>query len=490
MGESMKVSKVMKKVCNDMVVINNHNVTDINIDSSKVYANNVFIAMIGSNTDGHIYIDNAIKNGAKTVIYQNDIENFAENINYIKVDSTKKALAIICKNFYKDLSSKMTLIGVTGTNGKTTTTTLVHDFYGFMGIRSTLIGTEGVFINEVKYNTLNTTPDVLTIYEILRKSYNIGIRKVIMEVSSIAVKELRIYGLEFKIIGYTNLTHDHLDYHKSFTDYLYSKARFLASFSNKKTKFILNKDDKYFNIMNEMSGINTYTYSHTNKSDYEILNIDYHDFDSMDFVLSVKGKYTNIHTKFIGLFNAYNITLFIAITLNLKFKMRDIKRFIKYMRYVPGRLERVKIGNKNFIIDYAHTPSGVEEVLNNVALFTSSKILTIIGCGGNRDTEKRPIIGEIVTRLSDYVILTNDNPRYEDELEIIDDIVSGITNTNYEIILDRKEAIKKAAIEYGNTHIILILGKGNENYQIINNKHYEFNDKNIVNKIMEELVDD
>ncbi len=483
----MKVYKVLKKVCNNLQVVNNHNVSGISINSDKVSLNNIFVAIVGSNTDGHTYIKNAINNGAKTIVYQNDIEEYAPNINYIKVNNTKKALGILCKNYYKDLSSKMTLIGITGTNGKTTTTTLIHDFYGFMGIRSTLIGTEGVFINEAKYNTLNTTPDILTIYEILKRSYNIGIRKIIMEVSSIAVKELRVYGLEFDVIGFTNLTHDHLDYHKSVIDYMYSKGRFLASFSNKKTLFVLNKDDKYYNIMDELSGINTYSYSHINKSDYEILSVDYHDFDSMDFVLSIDGKYTNIHTKLIGLFNAYNITLFTVIMLNLNFKMKDIKRFIKYVRYVPGRLERLKINNKNFIIDYAHTPAGVEEVLNNIKLFSNTKVLTIIGCGGNRDTHKRPIIGEIVTRLSDYVILTNDNPRFEDELSIISDIEEGITTNNYEVIISREDAIKKAIKEYGNTHLIVILGKGNENYQVINNIYYDFNDKIVVYKIMKDL---
>ncbi len=480
----MKLYKVLKNVSNDLEIIKNHRVSGICINSTKVSTNNIFVAIVGSNTDGHRYISKAIENGAKTVVYQNEIVDFEANINYIQVNNTKKALAIICKNFYKDLSAKMNIIGITGTNGKTTTTSLIHDFYGFMGIRSTLIGTEGVFINDVKYNTLNTTPDILTIYEILRKSYNLGIRKIIMEVSSIAIKELRIYGLEFSVIGYTNLTHDHLDYHKSFIDYMYSKGRFLTSFSNKKTIFVLNKDDKYFNIMNELSGINTYTYSHINKSDYEILNIDYHDFDSMDFVLCIKNKYTNIHTKFIGLFNAYNITLFVSIMLNLKYKMKEIKKFIKYMKYIPGRLERVSIRNKNFIIDYAHTPSGVEEVLSNIRLFTNTKILTIIGCGGDRDIPKRPIIGEIATRLSDYVILTNDNPRFEDELSIIKDIENGIITNNYEVIISREEAIRHAIKEYGDTHLIVILGKGNENYQIINNIYHEFNDKNIVNKIM------
>ncbi len=483
----MKVYKVLKKVCNNLKVINNHKVSGISINSDKVSLNNIFVAIIGSSNDGHTYINEAIENGANTIVYQNDIENFKNNINYIRVDNTKKALAIICKNYYHDLSSKMTLIGITGTNGKTTTTSLIHDFYGFMGIRSTLIGTEGVFINETKYNTLNTTPDILTIYEILKKSYNIGIRKIIMEVSSIAVKELRIYGLEFNVIGFTNLTHDHLDYHKSVIDYMYSKGRFLASFSNKKTIFVLNKDDKYFNVMNELSGINTYTYSHLNKSDYEILSVDYHEFESMDFVLSIDGKYTNIHTKLIGLFNAYNITLFTVIMLNLKFKMKDIKRFIKYVRYIPGRLERLKINNKNFIIDYAHTPAGVEEILNNIKLFSNTKVLTIIGCGGNRDIPKRPIIGEIVARLSDHVILTNDNPRFEDELSIISDIEKGITTNNYEVIISREDAIKKAIKEYGNTHLIVILGKGNENYQVINNIYYDFNDKEVVYKIMKEL---
>ncbi len=483
----MKIYRVLKNVRNNLEIINNHKVSNISINSKDIEKNCVFIAINGNSVDGHNFINEAINNGAKTILYQNEITKYVEGINYVKVENNKKALGIVCKNFYKDISSRMNIVGITGTNGKTTTSTLIHDFYGFMGIKSTLIGTEGVFINDVKYSTLNTTPDILTIYKILSDSYYIGINKVIMEVSSIAIKELRVYGLNFDIIGYTNLTHDHLDYHKSFTDYLYSKGRFLASFSNSNTKFILNKDDKYFDIMYEMSGVNTYTYSYRTNSDYEILNVDYHNFDAMDFVLLINGKYVNIHTKFLGLFNAYNITLFIAIILNLNYKMRDIKRFIKYMRYIPGRLERININNKNFIIDYAHTPTGVEEVLKNIRQFTNTKILTIIGCGGNRDVPKRPIIGEIVTRLSDYVILTNDNPRFEDEISIIHDIEQGINTSNYKVIVDREEAIRDAVLNYSDTHLIVILGKGNESYQIINDKHLEFNDKKIVYKIIEEL---
>lgn len=388
----------------------------------------------------------------------------------------KKQKAKYYKRKYKNISKKMYLIGVTGTNGKTTTTTLLYKYFRMNNINVTLIGTNGIYINDEYIESINTTPGIDVIYEVLQKSNDLGIKIVIMEVSSHAIKQYRIYGLKFKIKALTNITQDHLDYHSTIKDYAKTKLRFLKS-----GKVIINNDinDQYKLKSNLFRKVYTYGKQY---SDYMINKIELEkEYTKLSIIIRDKGYLIN--TSLLGEFNCYNILLFISILdIMNRFNYYDIVKYFNNNIEIEGRMKVIEFKGKSIIIDYAHTPDGIENVLKFISC-KFNKSITVFGCGGNRDKTKRPIMGNIVSKYSDFIILTNDNPRNEDPNIIIDDIKKGVTQ-KYIAILDRKEAIKKAISKINEFDCLLILGRGNEEYQEINNKRIKFNDIKYVEEII------
>lgn len=480
----MKLRNLVKDL--NLLDIEDINVNEIKTNSKLVKKNDLFIAINGSKYNGHDYIDEAIKNGASVVIFEEKIEKNLK-CNYIMVDNTRIALALISKRYYKDITKKVKLIGVTGTNGKTTISTLLFNFLEYSGKKCLLIGTNGIMYNNLNYDSINTTPDILESYEYIYEAYKKGVRYVIMEVSSQAIDMLRVYGFDFNIAVFTNLTHEHLDYHKTMERYENTKGIFLQSIKKRKGNFVvLNKDDNTYKNYIKRINNKIYTYGINNNSDYTAININKNLEKGTSFRLIHNYEKQTFRTNLIGEFNIYNILATTTVVNNLGYDLEDFKRFLRFYVTISGRMEMLKIANRLFIIDYAHTPDGVSNVLNSIKEYNKSKLIVVIGCGGNRDHLKRPLIGNITTHLSDFVIFTSDNPRNENTLSIINDILEGVSKDNYLVIENRYDAIKKA-IEISNENdCIAILGKGNENSQIINNIKYPFNDKEVVKKIMKD----
>jgi len=475
----MRASKLFKKKLN-----NNHIINDLRIDSRLIEPNDVFFAIKGEIADGSLFIPSAIDNGAKSIVLENEwiyAINYPD-INFIIVEDVRKMLAICAKSFYQNLSSNMTLIGITGTNGKTTVSTLLYKYFQFLHKKASMIGSNGIYIMNNFYSTKNTTPDILEIYSILRESKKMGISTIIMEVSSHAVKMMRVFGLEFKIVLITNLTQDHLDFHKTIEDYKYTKGLFLSNVDEKNT-ILINKDIDDFKFFYLLTKGNTFTYGFNN-SNYKFSNYKI-SLDGSEFDIIIDGKIEHIKTSLLGIFNIYNVISFISIIHQLGMYTSKTAEFLNTKINILGRMEVIKKQNKYAVIDFAHSPDGVENVLNFLNEVKANKLYVVIGCGGDRDQGKRKIIGDIVTRLADFVIFTNDNPRSEEPSKIIDDILDGAKKNNYLVILDRRMAIEECFKMTLNNDIIAILGKGNEQYQIINNDKIPFSDKKIVQEIFQ-----
>ena len=465
------------------IIFYNHHVNGIKNNSLDIKENDVFVAIKGYSDDGHKYIKEAINKGAKTIIYEDDVIKIS-GINYILVDDCKKYLGVIANRFFKEVTKKIYMIGITGTNGKTTISTLISSFLDYSGISNILIGTNGIKFNDCNYTTNNTTPDILLCLNAIYEAYKKGAKYCIMEVSSHAIKELRVYGFNYKMGIFSNITHDHLDYHKSMTDYMYIKAHFL---SHVKDVVILNKDISEYSFFSKLIETKIISYSINNNSDFKASNIIKSFENGTTFKVLTKEYKKTIHTPLIGKFNVYNILAAMTAITYLKFNIDDFSRFLKFYVKISGRMEMLKMNNRCFIIDYAHTPDGVLNVCLNIREYTNNKLKIVIGCGGNRDKEKRPLIGEIVTKYADYVIFTNDNPRNENEEEIIRDILSGVSTNNYDVILNRQKAIYQIIKDSEPNDCIAILGKGNETYQIINGIKYPFNDIECIKKIMKRV---
>lgn len=437
-------------------------------DSRKIEKGQTFIAIKGLTVDGHDYIKNAIENGAKKIICEHDI-NF--DIDYEIVNNTEKWLKETLKKEYGNTIDKLKLIGITGTNGKTTSCYLTYQMLLSLGVNCAYIGTIGFHYRNEFIPLNNTTPDVLTIYKLLYHAYENGCETVVMEVSSQALSYDRLFGINFSVISFTNLTEDHLDYHKTMENYLNAKLLILNHL--KKGAIITANCDDNSHIKFKKEKHKFLTFG--SNGDYKILNTNISPINTILNFTFNNNKYT-VTVPLANKFNVYNYLTMLSIVNNYGFKIEDIINNTSNLKAPKGRCEGYFINNGFAIVDYAHTPDAVEKVITAYNEIKKNKVITIIGCGGDRDPKKRPIMGEISTRLSDYVILTNDNPRTEDPNLIMNDIVSGIKTHNYEIIFDRKEAIKKGIDMINEGDILLILGKGHENYQIIGKEKYHLDD--------------
>lgn len=430
---------------------------NIKTDSRKVVKGDTFIALKGNTVDGHDFIDSAIKNGAEKII----CEHGKYDVDTINVSDTHEYLKDYLVNNYSNEFEDLKLIGVTGTSGKTTTCFLIYQILNKLGIKTCYIGTIGCYIDNDVVELSNTTPDILELYNLLLTAKEKGCKVIVMEVSSHSLAEERIKGLKFDVCAFTNLSQDHLDYHKTMEEYCKCKAK-IVNYLKDKGKIIVNVDDeysKYFICDKSLSlGING--------SNYKIKEFHMENTHT-DILFNVNNDSYEVRTNLIGKFNVYNYLTSLALINNLGISVNDIINVTDSINAPVGRAQIIKVGTSIAVIDYAHKPDAVSKIIPLFREVTKGKIITIIGCGGDRDPMKRPIMGNIATSLSDYVILTNDNPRTEDEKIIMKDILEGITTDNYEVIYDRKDAIKKGISMLKDNDCLLILGKGHEDYQII-----------------------
>jgi len=448
---------------------------NIKTDSRKVIKGDIFVAIKGHTVDGHNFIEQAIQNGASKIV----AEYGEYNVDTLIVKDTEKWLNdYLVENYSKEFKD-IKFIGITGTNGKTTTAYLTGGLLTKLNINNAYIGTIGYYVNsELVYELENTTPDILSLYNIILDAKEKDVKVIVMEVSSHSLSYGRINGIKFDVAGFTNLTEDHLDYHITMDNYLNAK-KLILNYIKEDGIMISNIDDEY-GICFKYKNFKTLGF---NKSDYQII-----DYDYTNLTTKIKFKYDKVYdveTNLLNKFNIYNYITSLAFLNNIGISINEIINITKEVYAPNGRNEIIKVGNSKAIIDYAHTPDAVEKIITSTLENRIGKIITIIGCGGDRDNKKRPIMGNIATTLSDYVILTNDNPRTEDPINIMKDITSGIEKDNYEIIYDRSEAIKKGLEMLKDNDTLLILGKGHEDYQIIGHEKIHLSDKEEVYKFLD-----
>ncbi len=445
-------------------------------NSKLVKEGQIFVAIKGHTVDGHDYIDEAIKNGAIKVIGEKDL---VLSVPYEKVpDSEAYLKEALVKEYSKEVN-KLKIVGVTGTNGKTTSCYLTYEILKTLGKKVAYLGTIGYYVNDEVTEVNNTTPDILSLYKILLDAVSKNIEYFVMEVSSHSLSFERIKGLKLSIGAFTNLTEDHLDYHKTMEAYLKEKVK-ITTYLNEKGIMILNSDDEASEKFKVFKNYVTYGYN----GDYKIEKATiYPNHTELEF--SWKDKNYNVTTNLTSKFNVYNYLVALAIVHNLGFTIEEVIKVTKNIYPPKGRCETYKVSKGYAVIDYAHTPDAVEKVILAYNELKKGKIITILGCGGDRDPLKRPIMGNIATQNSDYVIFTNDNPRTEDPEKIMNDIIKDNKSSNYEVIYDRETAIKKGIKMLEEEDILLILGKGHENYQIIGHTKYHLDDAEIVKKMMD-----
>ena len=462
----------------------NLTISGISFDSRQIKQNNIFIAIKGYDLDGHNYIDQSINNGATVVV----CETLPKTINkyeivFIEVKCSKTALYTISSNLYGNPSSKIDLIGVTGTNGKTTITSLLYKLFNNQEIKSGLISTINIEYEEFTENSKNTTPDPILLNHHLNEMVKRNIKVCFIEVSSHGIKQKRVFGEDFKGIVFTNLTHDHIDYHKTFKDYRDIKKEVFDTL-NKNSFALINIDDKNGKFMTQNSSARVYTYSIKSKSNFSCRIVE-QQLNGM--LLNIENS--EIWTKLIGEFNAYNVLAIYSVGKIYEIDSLNLLTNISELNSVQGRLQSfLSNSNVTVIIDYAHTPDAVENVLSTINKIKKSdqNLITVIGCGGDRDKAKRSMIGKICSDLSYKVIFTSDNPRSENPESIIKDIVSGVSNYNNNKIMieiERSKAIEEAKKNSEEGDIVLIAGKGHEDYQILKNKVIKFDDFKIAKKI-------
>ena len=450
---------------------------NIKIDSRKVEPGDTFVAIPGATVDGHDYIDKAIAAGATKVVLEKDVDC---SVDKLLVDNTNDWLTNHISENYSSTINEMNIIGITGTNGKTTTAYLTYQMLNKLGSKTAYIGTIGFYLPDEDFIELpNTTPNILDLYELFLTAKEKGCKNVIMEVSSHALHQERVKGITYNVAGFTNLTQDHLDYHETMDNYLAAKQLILKQLTG---PMIVNIDDpcgnkwldKYDNCKDLGKNANNY-----NIVSYE----DSHNGTLINF--NVDGVDYEVETNLRSTFNVYNYLTALSFCNNLGYTVEEIINITSSIYPPKGRCEQIKVKDGEAVVDYAHTPDAVEKIINAFTENKKGRVITIVGCGGDRDPKKRPIMGRIAAEKSDYVVFTSDNPRTEDPQAIMNDILAGVTTNNYEVELDRREAIKKALDMINKDDVVLILGKGHEDYQIIGHDKIHLDDAEEVRKYIE-----
>ncbi len=458
-------------------------ITGVNIDSRKISNGHAFVAMKGTQVDGHQFIPKAIELGAKAILCEDMPEDRTDGVTYVQVASTAEAVGKLATAFYGYPSKKLKLVGVTGTNGKTTIATLLYNMFRKMGHRCGLLSTVCNYIEDEVLPADHTTPDAIELNELLAKMVDAGCEYVFMECSSHAIAQRRIGGLTFTGAMFTNLTRDHLDYHGTFENYRNAKKMFFDDLP--KTAFaITNADDKNGMFMVQNTKATVKTYSMERMADFRARIIEMH-FAGM--YLNVDGN--DVGVQFIGKFNVSNLLAVYGAARMLGKQPEDILVTLSTLHSVSGRLEPIQSPEGvTAIVDYAHTPDALENVLNAIHEVLNGKgnVITVVGAGGNRDKGKRPLMAQEAVKQSDKVIITSDNPRFEEPQEIINDMLAGLTKEDMRKVIsiaDRKEAIRTACMLAQAKDVILVAGKGHENYQEIKGIKHHFDDKEVLRDI-------
>lgn len=461
-------------------------VKSLEFDSRKATIGSVFFAIPGTRSDGHDFIPQVIESGCKMIISEREVE-IPDGVTLVVVDDSAKSLAIAANNFFGEPSQELKLIGVTGTNGKTTVTTLLHKLFTKLGYKVGLLSTVVNKIGEEDYPSTHTTPNPVALNKMLREMVDQGVDYCFMEVSSHAIHQHRITGLQFAGGAFTNITHDHLDYHKTFKEYLNVKKSFFDGLS--KEAFVLtNLDDKNGEVMLQNTKAKKRTYALKSMADYRAKVLE-NQFSGL--VLSING--TELWTRLIGDFNAYNLLAVFGIANELGEDQTEVMTILSQLEAVEGRFQFIQSPKGlTAIVDYAHTPDALANVLKTIENIRTKNesVFTVVGCGGDRDKMKRPAMAEIACTLSDRVILTSDNPRSEDPDQIIKEMMDGVDATNYKKVLsitDREQAIKTAVAMAEPSDIILIAGKGHEKYQEIKGVKHDFDDMKTVTELIKQL---
>lgn len=480
----MKLEEVIKncKVLNILGDLNKE-VESIEFDSRKSSKNTLFVCIKGYSTDGHSFIKTAYNQGTRVFLIQDDVE-FIEGCTFIKVENTRESMAVVSANLNENPTKKLTVLGVTGTNGKTSISTFLKELLTLNNSKVGLVGTIAIDNGKEIIESKNTTPESADLQKHFKTMLDSGCDYCAMEVSSHSLMLNRVDATEFNIGIFTNLTPDHLDFHKNLDEY--RKAKELLFHKTTKANIINIDDEGGRKIINDISNLKTplYTYGIENKADFMAKNIVIN-ASGTSYTLVTPTYEAEIFIPVPGKFTVYNTLAVVATCYLLNISIDVIKEGLAKTKGVPGRFETIQNDKGiHVIIDYAHTPDALENVINTAKGFATNRVITVFGCGGDRDNSKRPMMGKIADELSDIAILTSDNPRTEDPNEIIRQVLNGMSSDKYEVIIDRKEAIKRAIEIAQKDDIIIIAGKGHENYQIIGTEKFHFDDKEIASEFL------
>lgn len=462
-------------------------IRDIANDSREVTPGTLFVCIKGYTVDGHDFIEESVQKGAVAIIAEKDV---SAPVPVIRVRDTARVLAMIANKFYDFPTKHMPLIGVTGTNGKTTVTYLLEAIFGRFQKKTGLLGTIQLKIGEEAYPLANTTPDALSLQKTFRRMEDAHVTTAIMEVSSHGLDLGRVYGCDFDVAIFTNLSRDHLDYHKNMDDYIRAKSMLFAQLGNQYTdrpgKFaVLNVDDVYFSLLERSTSQEILTYGYENDAQVMAKDVSL-TVSGTSFTLVTPRGQISIQSQMIGMFNVYNMLAASATALTQQVPLPIIKEALDDMKGVSGRFEPVVTANTAFttIVDFAHTPDSLENVLETIKRFAKAKIYVVVGCGGDRDASKRPLMANVALEYASHAVFTSDNPRTEDPLAILHDMTDSLEKTHYEMIQDRRRAIRHVIDLAESDDIILIAGKGHETHQLINHTKYDFDDRVVAKEAM------
>lgn len=483
---------ILNELIHDVKIIETIGSTDweissVEFDSRKVQSNSLFVALSGTQMDGHDFISKSIGSGAIAIVCEKKPAVLNPDITYVVVENSSIALGIIASNLYGNPTEKLKLIGITGTNGKTTTATLTYNLLEALGYPTILVSTIRILIHGKEIPSSHTTPDILTLNKIFSEAVESGCEYAVMEVSSHGIHQNRIAGLHFQLGVFSNITHDHLDYHQTFAEYIKAKKQFFDQLP-KTAMALTNIDDKNGIVMLQNSPAKRYSYALKTDADFKAKILE-NQFEGMMLLLDGKEFWTPL----IGQFNAYNLLAVYAIARLFNFEQEEILTQLSTLKNVDGRFQSfISEGGILAIVDYAHTPDALENVLNTIQNIRTrnEKLITVVGCGGDRDKTKRPEMAKIASSESDLAIFTSDNPRSEDPEVILEEMEAGVEPQNYKKTLkitDRKEAIKTALRLAEKSDIILVAGKGHETYQEIKGEKHHFDDMEIIKELSNQL---
>ncbi|MBU9712418.1 UDP-N-acetylmuramoyl-L-alanyl-D-glutamate--2,6-diaminopimelate ligase [Evansella tamaricis] len=464
-------------------------IKDLHMDSRDVTEGSLFFCISGYTVDGHDYAPQAVKNGAVAIISEKKLDGI--DVPVIIVRNSKRAMAIISSCFYDYPTEKLKVIGVTGTNGKTTTTHLIEKILSDHHKKTGIIGTMYMRYDGKEVPVKNTTPESLLLQKGFSHMVESGVEAITMEVSSHALEMGRVHGTNFDVAVFTNLSQDHLDYHGTMERYAHAKGLLFAQLGNgyrngNQPLAVMNMDDEYFTQLETMTAAPIMTFGINGEADMKAVDINIHE-EGTNFKLVLGSNSVPVNMKMTGTFSVYNALAAAAACYSVGISLENISKSLASLEGVSGRFERVELNQPfHVIVDYAHTPDSLENVLHTIREFAKGKISVVVGCGGDRDKTKRPLMAEIAERLSDYVYLTSDNPRSENPMDILKDMEHGMKGKDYKVIKSRKEAIYEAVRNAETDEIILIAGKGHETYQTIGTVNHHFDDRLVAKEAVEE----